>query len=106
MLEIFEDLNSNRLYLSSQKQRENRCPVFTSSIKREMRKFDVVIVRCSDGKEIPYAKKRDARTKLLFCQSQPIAFLPSSSSSLSLLKLPNISIVVKLFARSSFSNVG
>ena len=31
-------------------------------------------------------KKRDARAKLLFCQSKPINFLPSS-----LLKLPNLS---------------
>ena len=45
MLAIFEDLNSNGLYLSSQKQRENRCLVFTSSIKREIRKFHVVVVQ-------------------------------------------------------------
>ena len=31
-------------------------------------------------------KKRDARAKLLFCQSEPFAFLPVSSSS-SLFKL-------------------
>ena len=35
-------------------------------------------------------KKRDARAKLLFCQSKAIAFLPFSLPSLSLLvKLPN-----------------
>ena len=34
-------------------------------------------------------KKRDARAKLLFCQSKPIALLPFSlTSPLSLLKLP------------------
>ena len=36
-------------------------------------------------------KKRDARAKLLFCQSKPIAFLPFSlplPPSSSLLKLP------------------
>ena len=34
-------------------------------------------------------KQRDPRTKLLFCQSNPLAFLPSSLPSLSsLLKLP------------------
>ena len=47
---------------------------------------------CSDGKKKIY-KKRDARVKLLFCQSKPIsiAFLPfmlSLMSSSSLLKLP------------------
>ena len=37
-----------------------------------------------------YTKKRDARAELLFCQSEPIAFLPfSSTSPSSLLKLPN-----------------
>ena len=38
-------------------------------------------------------KKRDARAKLLFCQSKPIAFLPFSfSSPSSLLKLPLVVI--------------
>ena len=36
-------------------------------------------------------KKRDARVKLLFRQSKPIAFLTFSLPS-SLLKLPNVSI--------------
>ena len=37
-------------------------------------------------------KKRDARAKLLFCQSKPIALLPLSLTSLSsFLKLPNVS---------------
>ena len=36
-----------------------------------------------------YTKERDARAKLLFCQSKPIAFLPFSfTSPSSLLKLP------------------
>ena len=36
-------------------------------------------------------KKRDARAKLLFCQSKPIAFLPFSlTSPSSLLELPNV----------------
>ena len=34
-------------------------------------------------------KKRDARAELLFCQSIPFAFLPSSLMSPSLLKFPN-----------------
>ena len=36
-------------------------------------------------------QNRDARAKLLFCQSKPIAFLPFAlPSPSSLLKLPNI----------------
>ena len=43
---------------------------------------------CSDGKEM--YKKRDARAKLLSCQSKPIAFLPFLLlSPSSLLKLPD-----------------
>ena len=43
---------------------------------------------CSDGKEM-LKKKRGARAECLFCQSKPIAFLPSSlTSPSSLLKLP------------------
>ena len=45
MLAIFQELNSKGLNLSSQKQEENRCDVFTSSIKREIRKFHVVVVQ-------------------------------------------------------------
>ena len=43
-------------------------------------------------------RKRDARAKLLFCQSKPTAFLPSSlPSPLSLLKLPIVTkkLIVK-----------
>ena len=35
-----------------------------------------------------FTKKRDARTKLLFCQSKPIAFLFSLLPPSSLLRLP------------------
>ena len=45
---FFEELNSERLYLSSPDQRqrteENRCLVFPSSIKREIKKFHVIDV--------------------------------------------------------------
>ena len=45
---FFEELNSERLYLSSTDQRkrteENRCLVFPSSIKREIKKFQVIDV--------------------------------------------------------------
>ena len=59
--------------MSSPKKKENRFPVFTSSIKREIGK------KCT--------KTRDARAKLLFCQSKPIAFLAFSLMSPSLLLL-------------------
>ena len=42
-------------------------------------------------------KKRDARAKLLFCQSKPIAFLQFSlASPSSLLKLPTITVQGRL----------
>ena len=76
---IFLELNSKGLYESSGKEKEGRCLVFTSAVSR--------------GSRATTAKKciqqRDHRTKLLFCQSNPLAFLPSSLPSLSsLLKLP------------------
>ena len=42
ILAIFQELNSKGLYLSSLKQKENRCLVFTSSKKREIH---VVVVQ-------------------------------------------------------------
>ena len=38
------ELNSKRLYRSSGKEKESRCLVFTSSTKREIRQFHVVVV--------------------------------------------------------------
>ena len=40
----FLELNSKRLYRSSEKGKENRCLVFASPIKREIRKLHVVVV--------------------------------------------------------------
>ena len=40
-----------------------------------------------------YKKKRDARAKLLFCQSKPIALLPFSLTSPSSLLRPKTTIV-------------
>ena len=54
-----------RLSLEKQKK-ENCCPAFASSRTPEIRKFQVVDVRCT--------KKHDARAKLLFCQPEAIAF--------------------------------
>ena len=39
------ELNSKRLYRSSGKEKESHCLVFTSSTKREIRYFHVVVVR-------------------------------------------------------------
>ena len=39
------ELNSKGLYLSSEKGKENRCLEFTSSIKRAVSKFHVVVVQ-------------------------------------------------------------
>ena len=50
------ELDSERLYRSSGKEKECRCLVFTSSIKREMQ------WRLRNN-----TKKRDARAELLFC---------------------------------------
>ena len=46
--------------------------MFTSSTKREITHFHVVVVQWRQGN---VQKKRDARAELLFCQSEPIAFL-------------------------------
>ena len=43
--DFFQELNSKGLYLSSRKEKENRCLVFSSSINREIRKFQVVFVQ-------------------------------------------------------------
>ena len=61
--------------------------MFPSSTKREFRHFHVVV---GQRRQRNVQKKRDARAKLLFCQSKPIALSPFSlMSPLSLLKLSN-----------------
>ena len=88
MVAIFLELNSKRLYQSSGIEKERRCPVFTSSTKREIRHFHVSCSRAPTAMKC--TKKRVARAKLLFCQSKPIAFLPISLPSPPLLlKLPS-----------------
>jgi len=77
--------------------------VLTFSIKREIRKFHVVVVQ---RQERNVQKKRDARAKLLFCQSKPIAFLPFSwtlTTPSSLLELPNSDF---LYAYSQANQIG
>ena len=78
--QYFLELNFKRLHQNSGKETESRCLVFTSSVSRRSRALTAK--KCT--------KKRDARAKLLFCQSKAIAFLPFSlTSTSSLLKLPD-----------------
>ena len=77
--------------------------MFTSYTKLEIRQFQVVVgngthlLKTSNFiavvvqlRQRKVQKKRDARAKLLFCESTLIAFLPFSlPSPSSLLKLPN-----------------
>ena len=87
MLANFLGLNSKRLSRSSGKEKESACLGFTSSSQREIRHFHVVVVQRRQRK---VQNVRDARAKLLFCLSNPIALLPFSlASPSSLLKLPN-----------------
>ena len=71
MLGNFSGVNSKGLYLRSEKEKGNCCLVFTSSIKRETRRFHVVVVQ---QRQRNVQKKRDARVKLLFSLSKPNAF--------------------------------
>ena len=75
---FFPELNSKRLYRSSGKDKESHYLEFTSSTKRKIRHFLVVVV---PWRQRNVQKKRDARTDLLLCQSKPISFLPFSLTS-------------------------
>ena len=99
---IFLWLNSKWLYRSSGKEEKSRCLVFKSSTKRKMRHFHVVVVYWRQRNFC--TKKRDARAKLLFCLSYPIAFLPLSlPSPWSLLKLPRCNAKPSIDRKSSNS---
>ena len=92
--------NSEGLFLSSQKDNENRCHVFPSSMKREIRKVHVILGHSCTVMVKKCTKRHDVRTKLLFCLSKPIAFLPfsllsPSPSPSSLLSLPNANNLLK-----------
>ena len=60
--QIFLELNSERLYQSSGKEKES-CLVFPSSTKGEIRHFHVVVLQ---RRLRNVQKKRDERAKLLF----------------------------------------
>ena len=86
MLAIFQELNSKGLYLSSEKQNENHCLVFTPVHKTwnyEVSRHSRAVTARKN------TKTRDVRAKLLFCQCKPIVSLPFSlKSPLPLLNLP------------------
>ena len=65
---LFLELNSKGLYRSWGKEKECRCLEFTSSTKRELRQFHVVVVQ-QRQRNVHYA-----RAELLFCQSNRIVF--------------------------------
>ena len=94
-LAIFSELNSKRLYRSSEKEEESSLPCrFTSSTKREIRHFSsysrAVTRECT--------KKRDVRAEFLFFQSKLVAFLPFSlTSQSSLLKLLYDKLLVSFY---------
>ena len=62
--QFFLELNSKRLYGSSRKEKENRCLVFTSYRKREIRHFYVVVVQWRK-KEI----RRNVHKRVMHVQS-------------------------------------
>ena len=66
MLAKFWGLIPKVPYLSLEKEKKNFCVVFTYSIKR-VREIVTTAKKCT--------KKRDARAKLFYRQSKPIAFL-------------------------------
>ena len=76
--QIFLELNSKRLYQSSGKDKESRCFVFTSSTKREIRHFHVVVVQ---------RRQRNVQKSVMHVQSccfsdlNLLLFLPFSLSS-------------------------
>ena len=70
---MFLELDFKGVYQSSEKKKkESCCLVFPSSTKPENRMFHVVVVQ----RRLRNVQR--TRAKLLFCQSNPIAFLPFS----------------------------
>ena len=72
---MFLELNSKRLHQSSGKENKSRCLAFTSSTKREIRHFHVVVVqrRLRKVKKIVMHRQRCCFAKLnqlLFCYSR------------------------------------
>ena len=76
MLAIFTGVEFERTVskFTKRKKKENRCLVFTSPLKLEIRKFHVVVAR---WRQRNVRKRRDARAKLLFCLSNLLLFCRS-----------------------------
>ena len=71
---FFLELNSQRLYRRLRKEKESRRGMSTSSTKREIRHFHVVVVQ---WRQRNVQKRRDARAELLFCQPNLLLFCRS-----------------------------
>ena len=85
--QILLELNSKGLHQSSGREKQKCCLLFRP---RQKVKFGVSRCSCATTAQ-KCTKECDARAKLLFCLSKPIAFLPFSlPSSSSLRKLPNV----------------
>ena len=74
LVDKISGLNPKGPYLSLEKEKENFCVVLNFPIKQEseIRKFLVAAVQ---QRLRNVQKNPDARAKLFFCQSNPIAFL-------------------------------
>ena len=102
--QIFLELNSKRLYQSSGKEKESRCLVFTSSTKREIRHFHVVVVQW---------RRRNVQKSVMHvqnCYFANVDLLPFFRSRcrrrwLSSLKRPLTRLESKLWWRCLFSSV-
>ena len=71
MMAKFSGLNPKRLYVSLEKEKQNFCVVLTNSIKRARE----ISCRSRGRTAKNCTKKRDARVKMLFCQSKPFVYL-------------------------------
>ena len=77
MLAKFFGLNPKGPYQSLQKEKETFCVVLTYSIKRAR---EIGSFMSQSGKNVKKCtEKRDARAKLIFCQSKPFFFCCSPS---------------------------
>ena len=66
---LVRELSSKGQYLSLKKEKENRCLAFTLSMKREIKKFHVVVVQ---------RRQRNVQKYLMQVQSCCFAYLSSS----------------------------
>ena len=87
---IFLELNSKGLYQSSVKEKESRCLVFTSSTRRAIRQFHIVVVQ---------RRQKNVQKCVMHVQSCCFAnvnilfFVPFLLSSSALFKLPSVYVI-------------